>query len=81
MEKIIKEICNKEVYKIIVYPNYMCDGSGIRVRFKTKDNNDHSIGFEGSEYVGQYRKWEEITEVIKSVSMLLNKEIEIIYER
>ena len=45
MDKIINEICNKEVNEIIIHENFVFDGSGFKVEFKTK-NKRYSISFD-----------------------------------
>ena len=83
ISEVLRAISNYEIEKIIVYACYIQDGSGIKVRFKNKNNEyylcnngKYHIMIEGSTLL----EWDKYIECIKTVSNILKKEIEIIYD-
>lgn len=76
MDKIINEICNKEVNEIIIHENFVFDGSGFKVEFKTK-NKRYSISFDDYKYIGERDKWRGRVDMISDIAKELGKKVEL----
>ena len=79
MDKIINEICNKEVNEIIIYEHYIFDGSGLKVEFRTKDKK-YSIGFDDYKYIGERDKWRDRVDMLCYIAKEQEKKVSLICE-